>query len=232
MNHFAILTLVSWTAVASAKAGILTGRVHAEGKPGAAQDAQCGAYESRALKLAERVDYAEMRDFVVYIEGPVGAAKPAVPDKPVQVVTTKKISQKKAMFSPHVLPVVVGTTVEWPNFDDIYHNVFSISDAKQFDLGFYKDPVVKSVKFDTPGRVDVFCSIHASMNCIILVLENPWFATTDSKGAYIIANVPPGTYKLKAWHDRLPSQVREVTVPQTGEVKTDFTLGITNLPTY
>jgi plastocyanin len=232
MNHPVKLMLVAWMAAASARAGTLVGKVHAEGKAGAAQDAQCGAYDSRALKLAERVDYDEMRDFVVYIEGPVGAAKPAAPDKPLQVVTTKKISQKKAMFSPHVLPVVVGTTVEWPNFDDIYHNVFSISDAKQFDLGFYKDPVVKSVTFDKPGRVDVFCSIHASMNCIILVVENPWFAVTDGKGAYVIPNVPPGAYKLKAWHDRMPSQVREITVPETGVVNADFTLGITNLPTY
>jgi len=78
----------------------------------------------------------------------------------------------------------------------------------------------------------VFCSIHAAMNCIILVLETPHFSATDDQGRYAIANLPAGTYKLKAWHERLPGQTREVTVPETGEVKIDFTLTITALPQY
>ena len=144
----------------------------------------------------------------------------------------KTISQKGATFIPHVTPIVVGTTIEWPNQDDIFHNVFSISEAKQFDLELYKSPEVKRVPFDKPGRVDVFCSIHTTMNCVILVLENPWFALSDAKGAYTITNVPPGTYTLKAWHERLPSATKEVVVPKNGDVKADFTLGINNLPKY
>lgn len=215
----------------AARAGTLTGTVRAEGKTGANGDVACGQYDSRKFKFVERVNYAEMRDFVVFIEGPVGA-KPAAPDKPVQVVTTKKVSQRGAMFTPHVLPIVVGTTVEWPNYDDILHNVFSISETMPFDLQLYKAPTVKNVTFDKPGRVDVFCSIHTSMSCVVLVLENPYFATTDDKGRFTIANVPAGTYKLKAWHERMPAQVKEITVTETGEVKTDFVLGITNLPKY
>jgi len=148
-------------------------------------------------------------------------------------VTTKRVAQHGAMFSPHVLPVMVGTTVEWPHDDDIYHNVFSMSDAKQFDLGLYKcDPPEKKVKFDKRGRVDVFCSIHENMHCIVLVLENQYFASTDDNGDYKIPNVPPGTYKLKAWHERLPANEKEITVPADGEVKANFTLGIKNLPQY
>jgi plastocyanin len=169
-----------------------------------------------------------MHDFLVYIEGPV-VTNPPAPLKPVQVVT-RRIAQKGAMFSPHILPVLVGTTVEWPNYDEILHNVFSFSETKPFDLGLYKSPEIKRVIFDRPGRVDVFCSIHARMNCTVMVLENPFFATTNERGSYQIPNVPPGTYKLKAWHERLPSQVREITVPEEGEVKADFVLGITNLP--
>jgi plastocyanin len=210
------------------EAGSITGVVLAEGKKGADADVQGGRYENRQFKFVERVNYSEMKDFVVYIEGKVGT-NPEPPSKPVQVIT-RRVLQHGAMFAPHVLPVMVGTTVEWPNNDDILHNVFSFSEAKQFDLGLYKSPEVGRVVFDKPGRVDVFCSIHSRMNCIVLVLENPYFAATNDKGDYTIINVPAGTYKLKAWHERLPSQLQEVTVPEKGEVKVDFTLGIKNLP--
>jgi plastocyanin len=214
-----------------APAGTITGSVQAQGKAGANDAAAGGNYDSRKYKFAERVNYAELRDFVVYIDQ-ASTEKPLPPSKPLQVFTTRRVTQRGAMFSPHVLPVVVGTTVEWPNNDDIFHNVFSISEAKSFDLGLYKNPEVKPITFDKPGRVDVFCSIHTRMNCIILVLENPHFAATDEKGHYSIADVPVGNYKLKAWHERLPAQVKEIVVPESGAVKVDFVLGINNLPKY
>ncbi|HEU5395979.1 MAG TPA: carboxypeptidase-like regulatory domain-containing protein, partial [Verrucomicrobiae bacterium] len=83
-----------------------------------------------------------------------------------------------------------------------------------------------------PGRVDVFCSIHENMHCIVLVRENPYFAVTDADGNYKIPNVPAGTYKLEAWHERLPAEEKEITVSTNGEVKVNFTLGIKNLPKY
>jgi plastocyanin len=219
--------MVCWGG-AVARAGDITGTVRAQGKPGTGQDAPEGRYTSHEFKFVERVDYSAMRDFVVYIDGPLTNAPAAT--NALAEVSTVKVSQKRAMFTPHILPVMVGTTVEWPNKDDIYHNVFSYSEAKSFDLGLYKDPVVKSVTFDQPGQVDVFCSIHANMSCVVLVLQNPYFAVSDEQGGYTIKNVPPGTYRLKAWHERLPSQSLEITVPETGAVKADFTLGITGLP--
>jgi plastocyanin len=168
----------------------------------------------------------------VYIEGSFGTNITA-PDKPVQVITARPTSvlQKGAMFEPHVLPVMAGTKVEWPNHDEIYHNVFSFSEGNAFDLGLYKkDDPLKSVTFTNCGRVDVFCSIHSRMSCIVLVLQNPFYAATDKKGKYQIQNVPAGAYKLKAWHERLPSLVKEINVGDTGELKVDFTLGIMNLP--
>ena len=106
-----------------------------------------------------------------------------------------------------------------------------MSDAKPFDLGLYKHgDAGKSVEFRKPGRVDVFCSIHTRMSCIVMVLENPFFAMSNEKGRYTIQNVPAGTYKLKAWHERLPSQTQEIVVPESGELKIDFVLGITGLP--
>jgi plastocyanin len=209
-------------------AGTITGLVHAEGKLTVAQEAQCGKYDSRQFKFVERLNYAELLDFVVYIEGSV-AGTLAPPEKPAQVVT-RRVEQSGAMFTPHVLPILVGTTVEWPNNDTILHNVFSFSETQPFDLDLYKAPEVKSVKFEKAGRVDVYCSIHTRMSCVVLVLENPFFATTDAKGRYTLTNVPAGTYKLKAWHERLPSQSQEVVVTEKGDIKLDFTLGIKNLP--
>jgi plastocyanin len=216
--------------VPRAGAGEITGTVHAEPKAGAENDSAAGgAYASMKYKFAERVDYSSMRDFVVYIDGLTvtnGAAANSL-----AAVTTAKVAQHRAEFFPHVLPVLVGTTVEWPNNDDIYHNVFSASDAKQFDLDLYKgNPPDKRVTFDKPGKVDVFCSIHANMHCIVLVMSNPYFTVTDAGGHYSITNVPPGTYHLKAWHERLPADTQEVIVPTNGAVKADFTLTIKNLP--
>jgi len=224
-RFFLIIVTAFW--VASAPAGTITGTVNAQGKAEAEQGAAGGKYDSRKYKFVEKVNYAELRDFVVYIEGAVTNAAPGT--NLLQTVLT----QKDATFRPHVLPVVVGTTVRWPNEDDIYHNVFSVSEPRPFDLLLYKgDPPNKAVPFEKTGRVDVFCSIHSHMHCIVLVLENPYFASSDRRNHYRIENVPAGTYKLKAWHERLPSEVKEITVPATGEVKVDFTLGINNLPKF
>jgi len=215
-----------------ASGGTIVGSVHATGKSGANEGGDSGgAYASRKYKFVPKVDYSAMRDFVVYVEGSFGTN--VAPSTNVTSVATRRIAQHGAMFTPHVLPVMAGTTVEWPNDDAIFHNVFSVSDAKNFDLGLYKgNPPNKRITFDKAGRVDVFCSIHSEMHCIVLVLENPYFASTDGDGNYKILNVPPGKYKLKAWHERLPADEKEITVPETGEVRADFTLGIKNLPQY
>jgi len=229
MRIWACWLATGWVSLVTARGADVFGTVHAEGKEGADNPALGGKYDSRKYKFAERVNYAEMHDFVVSIEGSL-RTNFVVVAPPVQVVRTLRVEQRGATFSPHVLPVMVGTTVEWPNQDDIVHNVFSYSDAKPFDLGLYKSPESKRVTFDRLGRVDVFCSIHKQMNCIVLVLENPFFAVSDERGRYRISHVPPGTYKFKAWHERMPSQVSELTVPESGEVKLDFTLGLKVLP--
>jgi len=230
MKHVLPTSLALLLGAMASSAGTIRGVVNAEGKTEAAEAAEGGKYDSRKLKFAQRINYAELRDFVVFIEGPTGY-KPANTNQTVRV-DTQRVNQQGAMFTPHILPVVTGTTVEWPNNDNIFHNVFSMSEAKPFDLGLYKNPEVKRITFDKAGRVDVFCSIHANMSCTVLVLENPWFAVADERGHYAITNVPAGTYQLKAWHERLPPQSQSITVPESGEVKMDFKLGITNLPKY
>jgi plastocyanin len=220
------LACVGWSGL-GVEAGTIIGTVRAEGKPGVEAAAGGGNYASRKFKFVETIDYAALKDFVVYIDQPP-ATPPTPPTQPVQVV------QKDARFVPHVLPVVVGTTVHWPNRDEIFHNVFSYSEPKRFDLDLYKrdQDQEKKVTFDKPGRVDVFCSIHSQMHCIVLVLENPHFAVADAKGRFEIRDVPAGKYRLKAWHERLPPEVKEIDVPATGGVTVDFVLGIKNLPKY
>jgi plastocyanin len=206
--------------------GSISGTVRAQGKEGANADGAAGEYTSKKLKFAERINYDEIHPFVVYIQGKVPGA--------VAVKALETIRQKDAMFEPHVLPVMVGTTVEWPNDDPIFHNVYSKSDAASFDLGLYKkgDPPHRYT-FDKPGEVDVFCSIHARMNCIVLVLENPYFAVSDSHGRYSIPNVPPGSYTLVAWQERLPKDIKPIEVPVAGDLTgINFTLGPKNLPQH
>jgi plastocyanin len=207
-------------------AGTITGVVRAQGKQGAEADAGGGAYASKALKNVETTKYDELRDFVVYIKGPVPGAKLAR--------SREAIHQKDAAFKPHVLPIMIGTTVEFPNDDNIFHNVFSKSDAAKFDLQLYKkgDPP-HQVTFTNLGEVDVFCSIHARMNCIVLVKENPYFAVSGAGGHYTITNVPPGHYTLVAWQERFPEITQEITVPEEGTLAgINFTLGPDTLPKY
>lgn len=211
-----------WTAPVFA--GDIIGVVKARGVEEESGEQGDGAYASRKFKFVERVDYSEMNDFVVYIDGPLGNVNPSTNREEI-------VTQKNATFNPRILPIAVGTTVEWPNRDDIFHNVFSFSDPKPFDLGLYKDEV-KVITFDKPGRIDVFCSIHKNMHCIILVLENPYFAQTDGRGRFVIKDVPAGTYQLKVWHERMPPQIKQVIVPPEGDIKVDFTMGITGLPKY
>lgn len=224
-TKFLQLFLAGLMAAAPGRAGTIAGTVRAVPPPVPPEAAGAsGAYDSRRYKFVERIDYDRLRDFVVYVDQPVAAAGPAAPR--LAAVTT----QRDASFDPHVLPIVVGTTVRWPNEDDIYHNVYSESEVQRFDLRFYKKERVPEVSFDQVGRVDVFCAIHAKMHCIVLVLPNIYFARADAKGRFVIKDVPAGTYQLRAWHERLPSQVKEVVVPADGEVQVDFTLGVGALP--
>jgi plastocyanin len=214
-------------AATSASAGTITGTVRAQGAEPAAAGGGSGAYASRRYKFVERLDYDQLRDFVVSIDQAFPNATFTPPKEPAV------IRQKDAMFVPHVLPVLLGTTVEWPNVDDIYHNVFCMAETKPFDLGLYNSETPpKRIVFDKAGQADVFCSIHTKMHCIVLVLTNPYFALTDEKGRFTLPNVPAGTYRLRAWHERVPGQTLTVTVPAEGEVAVDFTLGMAALPKY
>lgn len=135
-----------------------------------------------------------------------------------------RMDQRNETFVPHVLAIVAGTTVDFPNNDLTFHNVFSLSRAKTFDLGRYAAGQSKSVRFDKPGIVRVFCEIHAHMSAYILVFSHRYFAVTDENGRYRIPNVPPGTYTIAAWHEAMSAVTRRVTVTDA-ETDVNFVLG-------
>jgi plastocyanin len=122
------------------------------------------------------------------------------------------LDQRNERFVPHVVAITVGTTVDFPNNDRTYHNVFSLSKTKRFDLGRYASGRSKAVRFDRPGIVRVFCDIHSHMNAFILVFAHRYFGVTDAAGRYQIDGVPPGTYTLSAWFDGSVQDQRTVTV--------------------
>ncbi len=133
-----------------------------------------------------------------------------------------KLNQQQMLFRPLVLPVLVGTTVDFPNNDDLFHNVFSYSQPKEFDLGRYPRGHVRSVRFDKPGVVKVYCDIHSYMYASILVLDNPYFTVPNADGDYSIGDVPAGTYKLCLWYGRKKVATKTVVVSPGAATTVNF----------
>ena len=142
------------------------------------------------------------------------------------------MDQRNLEFIPHVMPILVGASVQFPNNDEVDHNIFSMSRTKKFNLGSYKPGDSKAVLFDKPGVVEVRCDVHAEMAAYILVLKNPYFAVTDKNGNFEIpdssyfkqagltgaTNLLPGKYFIKTWHEKLKTQKKAIVVAENGEV--------------
>jgi plastocyanin len=197
--------------------------------PAAAQQVPEGGTVQGTVELSTRLSSRKPR---VRLESGYGGG-PTAPRQPVNELTNVVIyletdsdrsvygpapttalvmRQHHEAFLPHVLPVVVGSTVSFPNEDPFFHNVFSLSRPKTFDLGRYPTGTSKSVRFDKPGVVQVFCHIHSDMRATVLVLPNPLFVMPDSAGRFSLRDVPPGQYRLVAWHERIRPVARSVEV--------------------
>ena len=154
---------------------------------------------------------------IVYLEREDGAASAPVREKRVTV------SQDGYQFRPGVTAVPAGSQVSFPNLDDEFHSVFSYSQVKRFDLGRYrKDEDSPLITFDEPGIVRVYCEIHKHMRSLLLVLDTPWFAATDSAGRFVLPDIPPGSYRIRAF---LPSErtlESEVSVAADKTVRIDL----------
>ena len=137
---------------------------------------------------------------------------------------TKQVAQKDLAFLPPLLPVQVGTAVEFPNLDDIYHNIFSYSPAKRFDLGRYRpeERPIPSVVFDVAGLVTLRCDIHEHMRGLILVLNTPYFVITDESGRFRLNGLPSGHYTLKAWIDSKTTREQPVELKSGATLRADF----------
>ncbi len=152
---------------------------------------------------------------VVYLEGDFPRSEhPAV----------QQMAQKDLAFVPSLLPIEVGTKVEFPNFDSTYHNIFSFSPAKRFDLGRYRsdEKPVPSVLFDVPGLVTLRCDIHEHMRALILVLATPYFVVTEPDGRYRLDHLPVGHYVLKAWVDSRTTREQPVELKDGPAARVDF----------
>src|SRR5580704_15517388 len=177
--------LLTWAllAAAAAAAGTVSGRVE--------------LVSSRDPNVRKHTDYSGV---VVWLEPAAGM--PAIPASAGRA----QMVQKNKTFNPHVLAITVGTVVDFPNYDPIFHNAFSNYNGQIFDLVLYPPGTTKSQAFRREGVVRVFCNIHPSMSAVIVVLKSPYFATSAKNGGFEIAHVPAGSYRMQVFHERAAEQ--------------------------
>ena len=221
-----MLRLVA-AAVALASVAVATGPPQPSGRGGAIRGrvelrrvAPALERRSGVADLAAPLErgLADRTTSIVYLESaPRGAFEQVEPSRAV-------MDQRNETFVPHVLAVTTGTVVDFPNSDRIYHNVFSLSKTKTFDLGRYAVGRSKAERFDRAGIVRVFCDIHSHMSAFIVVFSHPFFGMTDSDSRYRIENVPPGTYNVIAWNEGLASEPKSVSVASGATTEVDFSL--------
>jgi plastocyanin len=180
--------------------------------------AGAGDVSGRVSLALEGARLAELGPIVVFLEPEGGGRVAAAAGR------RPAIHQHNARFEPDFLVVTAGQTVEMPNDDTIFHNVFSFSRPNDFDLGVYPAGELRTVTFAHPGLVKLYCSIHESMSGAVLVTPSPWFARAGPDGEYRIPSVPPGRYGLRVWNEMLPLLERDVVVG-AGTARVDLELG-------
>ena len=190
-----------------AEATVLQGRLTVPSLP-PGHGPRANPYPGRAAALphAEHISAGAVGDAVVYVETVPATVLAPEPE------ALPRLEQKGQTFVPRVLAVAVGTVVDFPNRDPIYHNVFSVSPVKRFDLGKYPKGQSRRVRFDKSGLVQVFCDIHSDMSAFVLVLPHHVFARPDAEGRFQLPDLPEGTYTLRVWH------------PDFGDLEQDISL--------
>lgn len=183
--------------------------------------ARAADVEGRVRVAIEGLALDQAGAVVVFLEPADGAAPP-----PETGLPAASIHQNGARFEPDFLAVVVGQTVEMPNDDVIYHNVFSYSKPNEFDLGLYAAGEFHAVRFSHPGLVRIYCSIHDEMDGLIFVAPSRLHAVVDGEGRYAIRDVPDGRYRVRVWSERLPERRDEIEVREGRSRRLDLEIGL------
>jgi plastocyanin len=179
------------------------------------------AYPTRAVGTSAAHAIPEIRNVVVYLKDVVFRGSMS----PVNAV----LRQEHETFMPHVLPIMRGSTVEFPNDDPIFHNVFSLSSAASFDLRRYPRGQSRSQQFPKPGIVKVYCHIHSHMSATIVVLDHPYFTIPETDGTFELPNVPPGEYTVVGWHERVGERRARVRVERGRAATVDLSLPVEDI---
>ena len=175
-------------------------------------------YVSRHVRQPTTDRWPEIRNVLVYVDGfPPPAVLPA---------GRANIRQVDESFEPRVLAVTRGSTVEFPNDDPFFHNVFSLSRAASFDLGRYRRGVSRGYTLDQAGIVKIFCDLHSHMSAVVIVLDHPYFATPDDDGRFVLDNVPPGKFNIAAWHERVGSSTQTIVIEPRSTSHVEFSLPV------
>jgi len=180
------------------------------------------AYPARAVGRHDPTAVPEIKNVVVYLKDV--AFRGALP------ATKAVLHQEHETFLPHVLAITRGSTVDFPNDDPIFHNVFSLSSAATFDLRRYPQGQSRAQTFSKAGIVKVYCNIHSHMSATIVVLDNPYFAIPGLDGAFELPNVPPGQYPLVGWHERVGERRVDVRVQRGAVTTADLSLPVEDQP--
>ena len=159
-----------------------------------------------------RVEGRTKRDVVMWLV-------PAAPLQEPSPASGLQLIQRNKSFEPHVMVVPVGSVVQFPNRDPFFHNVFSLFEGKRFDLGLYEAGSTRDVRFDKPGVSYIFCNIHSEMSAVVIALQTPFHAISDSRGRLTIPRVPVGRYRLHLWYEaalpeELDAMARDITVAE------------------
>ena len=176
------------------------------------------AYGARRLEKPVTETGTELTNVIVFLQE---AARPAVLPS-----TRARIVQENETFVPRVVAITRGSTVDFPNADPFFHDVFSLSRSGTFDLGSYPRGHTKSQQFRKAGLIKVYCHIHSHMSASIMVFDHPFFTIPRADGSFSIADVPPGSYKVSAWHERIGENTQSIRIEPGRPSEIQFVLPI------
>lgn len=194
---------------------VLAGRVRGVPLPS-------NAYQPRSVNRRGDTPFPEIRSVVIYLKDAAFAG--------VLPTTRTQIRQSNEAFTPRVVVITRGSTIDFPNGDPIFHNVFSLSAAATFDLGRFPKGSSRSRVFDKAGLVKVYCHLHSHMSATILVLDHPYYTVPDADGAFTLAGIPAGRHTLVAWHERVGERTSVVQIETGRTTLADLSLPVEATP--